>query len=84
MRAAREHASKVEPLLTADPIFAEVKALEYTGAGGSLLLQGHITDQGEFDRLRSLVASTRPQVTVVYELTSRDKMDAFHEVVPHK
>jgi len=78
MRAARDHLSTLAPLLASDPAFLHVVCSDYSGAGGALILHGRLADEATFERLRALVASTHPPVTVVYQLQSDTEVfDAF-------
>ena len=82
MRAAREHLPTLAPLLAADAAFSKVVCSDFTGSGGSLSLRGDLADRVAFERLREIVASTHPPVTVWYSLQSEKEI--FHAVVPHE
>ena len=82
IRAASDHIPTLTPLLAADPAFSRVTCSTFTGAGGSLILHGQLADEATFERLRALVASTHPPVTIVYELQSGN--EPFYTVVQHK
>ena len=82
MRAAREHLPTLAPLLAGDAAFSKVVCSDYSGWDGSLIVRGDLEDRVAFDRLREIVASTHPPVTVFYSLQSEKEI--FHAVDPHE
>lgn len=67
---ARGHFPKVAFVLESDPSFSRVRYGIFTGADGSLLIHGVVPDTKTFERLHTLVRSTRPPVTTVYKVIS--------------
>ena len=66
MAKARAHAPKVIALLRLDPRFDNVKAEEFTGQGGSLIVRGDVASNTDLKDLRRLVESTSPPVHVAW------------------
>lgn len=65
LRLADEHALKLQPVLQSDTRFSTLTAGSYTGADGTLIIEGEIPADSLRD-LQKLVASTAPPVLVVY------------------
>jgi len=68
MHKARGHFPKVASVLESNPSFSRVRYGVFTGVDGSLLIHGQVPDAETFERLRTVVASTRPPVTTVYKV----------------
>ena len=82
MRAASDHLPTLAPLLAADPAFSRVVCTTFTGAGWSLIFHCQLADEATYKRLRTLVASAHPPVTVVYDLQSDG--EPFYAVVQYQ
>jgi hypothetical protein len=66
MAKARAHAPKVVALLLSDARFAEVKAEEFTGHDGSLIIRSAVYSETDLQDLKRIVESTSPPVHVVW------------------
>ncbi len=68
MKRAKEHIPIVRSKLDAYPEFRHVTVVEYTAAGGSLLVDGCLRSDADVKRLRQIVQATAPPVEVVFQL----------------
>lgn len=63
---ADAHAVKVAKQLAGHPEFQDIRAGNTTSRGGALAISGHLRNVEQLERLKALVAQTRPPVKVVY------------------
>ena len=68
MRLAQVYADKLQPVLSADTRFREVKLGPYTGVDGSLMVAGMVNKEEDKDALKAIVTTSKPPVKVVYML----------------
>ena len=68
MDRARLHVSIVREKLDLSKEFRHLRALEFTGAGGSLLIEGIVPTEADVDRVKGIVEQTKPPVDVVYQV----------------
>lgn len=68
MRRAERCAPAVRHNLAAFPEFRELRVIAYTGAGGSLMVEGLVKSESDMERIRDLAAKTQPTVRVVCQL----------------
>jgi hypothetical protein len=83
MRAAAEHIPKLMPLIMAAPEFSQVTCYVFTGLGGSLCIQSRFTDEETFSRLRSIVESSNPPVSILFMLESSADGQLFSRTIEH-
>src|SRR5687767_6100373 len=68
MRRADRHIETLGPRVRADPRFAEVKLLSYTGQGGSMHVSGTVATEADAAALLSMVRESNPPVEVVFRV----------------
>jgi hypothetical protein len=68
MERAREFVPVVRAKLDAYPGFKHIRVVEYTAAGGSLLVSGEVPSDAEIQKVRRIVDRTMPPVAVIYHL----------------
>lgn len=66
MGMAREHVPVVEALLFAGEGFEAMRVGVGTGGGGTLLVVGSVATQDDLQRLRTVVAGSKPPVETVF------------------
>ena len=68
MRRADRHILTLRRRITADPRFADVRLLYYTGQGGSLHVSGTVATEQDAAALLSVVRESKPPVEVVFRV----------------
>jgi hypothetical protein len=72
LRKAREHNKKLNNLFKNYPEFQNAKAVESTGNGDCIIIQGQLDTWKEANRLRNIVIESRPPVKVIYQLFNKN------------
>ena len=68
MRIARQQAPSIQHALESHPEFREITVGRGTADGGCILVAGSVATQTQLERLKSLIASMKPRVSVTYSV----------------
>ena len=68
MRIARTHLPLARQKLNSFPESFHLRVMVYTGAGGSLMVEGYVPSPEDEQRVREAIEQTKPPVKVVYQV----------------
>ncbi len=71
MKLAEQHIVSLKPQFAADPRFAELTLVSFTGEGGSLLVHGEVAMQADADAANALIKASNPPCPVAFRVRVR-------------